>query len=320
MLCQVLRLRWKTAARTSSHVATCNHMQPLAATCPAATCSHLQPLAATCSHLQPLAATCSFLQPLAATCSHWQVAASGCFFENQIAHLLRPQWTIALKCSLNILHHITSVIFYWTLHPCLQKQGPFGCEEGCRITSLAFAPRMRCFKSEHFTHSLVRSAKSSSELCRCAGQLRSWCHGKDSQTHKHNHSFAQEHYMARSAGFYPIGFSGLATANAWKKIEQRNHIFDHLCSCSALHLLFCKSVWRRIGFPSKGLHGIDLCELLVPWSRFCSFGVSCDDFLVQAQIMTKPLEMDVSMKIWRLNIWNHEKKSWPVLQNPDHSP
>ena len=205
-------------------------------------CSHKQPR----SHLQPRATTCSHLprshkQPLAATCSHWQVAASGCFFENQIAHLLRPQWTIALKCSLNILHHITSVIFYWTLHPCLQKQGPFGCEEGCRITSLAFAPRMRCFKSEHFTHSLVRSAKSSSELCRCAGQLRSWCHGKDSQTHKHNHSFAQEHYMARSAGFYqfyPIGFSGLATANAWKKIEQRNHIFDHLCSCSALHLLF----------------------------------------------------------------------------------
>ena len=153
MLCQVLRLRWKTAARTSSHVATCNHVQPLAATCPAATSNHLQ--------------------PLAATGSHWQVAASGCFFENQIAHLLRPQWTIALKCSLNILHHITSVIFYWTLHPCLQKQGPFGCEEGCRITSLAFAPRMRCFKSEHFTHSLVRSAKSSSELCRCAGQLRS---------------------------------------------------------------------------------------------------------------------------------------------------
>ena len=163
---------------TSSHLqplaATCSHLQPLAVTCShlqplAATSSHLQPLAATCSHLQPLAVTCSHLQPLAATGKWLQVAASGCFFENQIAHLLRPQWTIAL----NILHHITSVIFYWTLHPCLQKQGPFGCEEGSRITSLAFAPRMRCFKSEHFTHSLVRSAKSSSELCRCAGQLRS---------------------------------------------------------------------------------------------------------------------------------------------------
>ena len=171
MLCQVLRLRWKTAARTSSHVATCNHMQPLAATCPAATCSHLQPL------LQPLAATCSFLQPLAATCSHWQVAASGCFFENQIAHLLRPQWTIALKCSLNILHHITSVIFYWTLHPCLQKQGPFGCEEGCRITSLAFAPRMRCFKKRAFyslpgekRQELIRAL----QVCRTAPLLMPW--------------------------------------------------------------------------------------------------------------------------------------------------
>ena len=71
--------------------ATCRHLQslapqPEAATCPAATSSHLQRLAATCSHLPR-----SHKQPLAATCSHWQVAASGCFFENQIAHLLRPQ-------------------------------------------------------------------------------------------------------------------------------------------------------------------------------------------------------------------------------------
>ena len=78
MLCQVLRLRWKTAARTSSHVATCNHMQPLAATCPAATCSHLQPLAATCSHLQLLAATCSHLQPLASGCKWLLFWKSNC--------------------------------------------------------------------------------------------------------------------------------------------------------------------------------------------------------------------------------------------------
>ena len=94
-----------------------------------------QPLAATCSHLQPLAATCSYLaatwQPLAqaATCSHSQtLAPSGCskwlpsgcwskwlleqvaakwrfFFENQIAHLLRPQCRlINIKQVLNSLH------------------------------------------------------------------------------------------------------------------------------------------------------------------------------------------------------------------------
>ena len=110
------------------------HLQPLAATWQtldkaatwqplAATCSHLQPLAPTCSHLQPLgshlAATCSSShlaatwQPLAATCSHSQtLAPSGCskwlpsglFFENPIAHLLRPQ------CKLiNIKHVLNSL-------------------------------------------------------------------------------------------------------------------------------------------------------------------------------------------------------------------
>ena len=92
--------------------------QPLAATC-----SHLQPLAATCSYLaatwQPLAqaATCSHLQPLADTCPKWlqQVAAKWLleqvaakwrfFFENQIAHLLRPQCRlINIKQVLNSLH------------------------------------------------------------------------------------------------------------------------------------------------------------------------------------------------------------------------
>ena len=89
-----------------------------------------QPLAATCSHLQPLAATWQPLgshllkQPLAATCSHSQtLAPSGCskwlpsgcwskwlpsgvfFFENQIAHLLRPQCRlINIKQVLNSLH------------------------------------------------------------------------------------------------------------------------------------------------------------------------------------------------------------------------
>ena len=124
LLFQVLRLRWKTAAQTSSHVATCNRLQPLAATCPsshlqlqAATCNLLKPLAqaATCSHLQPFAATSSHLpkQPLAATCttcSHWQVAASGCFFENQIAHLLRPQGT---NCKTNCKKFNSQIRLSW---------------------------------------------------------------------------------------------------------------------------------------------------------------------------------------------------------------
>ena len=129
----------KENCRSFSRIATCSnsHLQPLAQ---AATCSHLQPFAqaATCSHLQPLAATCSHLpkqplgrhlqplaatwqtldkaatwQPLAATCSHSQtLAPSGCskwlpsglFFENPIAHLLRPQ------CKLiNIKHVLNSL-------------------------------------------------------------------------------------------------------------------------------------------------------------------------------------------------------------------
>ncbi len=54
---------------SSDRIATCSHLQPLAATCPS---SHLQLQEATCNHLPPLAqaATCSHLQPLAATCSH----------------------------------------------------------------------------------------------------------------------------------------------------------------------------------------------------------------------------------------------------------
>ena len=116
--------------------ATCSHLHPLAATCQSShladTCSHLQPLGRHLtkqplgSHLQPLAATCSHLQPLgshvlkqplgshlAATCSHSQtLAPSGCskwlpsglFFENPIAHLLRPQ------CKLiNIKHVLNSL-------------------------------------------------------------------------------------------------------------------------------------------------------------------------------------------------------------------
>ena len=127
-------------AATCSHLqplaAICSggHLQP-----PAATCSHLQPLGshrhltATCSHLAApwqsshLAATCSHLQPLgshvlkqplgshlaAATCSHSQtLAPSGCskwlpsglFFENPIAHLLRPQ-----RKLINIKHVLNSL-------------------------------------------------------------------------------------------------------------------------------------------------------------------------------------------------------------------
>ena len=80
-----------------------------------------QPLSATCSHLQllgsHLAATCSsshlLKQPLAATCSHSQtLAPSGCskwlpgglFFENPIAHLLRPQCRL-----INIEHVLNSL-------------------------------------------------------------------------------------------------------------------------------------------------------------------------------------------------------------------
>ena len=124
-----------------AQAATCSHLQPFAQ---AATCSHLQPLAATCSHLpkqplgrhlqplaatwqtldkaatwQPLAATCSHLAAtcssshLAATCSHSQtLAPSGCskwlpsglFFENPIAHLLRPQ-----RKLINIKHVLNSL-------------------------------------------------------------------------------------------------------------------------------------------------------------------------------------------------------------------
>ena len=113
------------------HTCLSSHLQPLAATC-----SHLQPLAATCSHLQPLAATCSHLpaatsshkQPQAATCSHLQplaqaatspsshlpkqplVAASGCFFENQIAHLLRPQGT---NCKTNCKKFNSQIRLSW---------------------------------------------------------------------------------------------------------------------------------------------------------------------------------------------------------------
>ena len=108
--------------------ATCSHLQPLAATC-----SHLQPLGATCSHLQatcpqPQAATSSHKQPLPTTCSHlpkqplpqaatcpsshlWlQVAASGCFFENQIAHLLRPQGT---NCKTNCKKFNSQIRLSW---------------------------------------------------------------------------------------------------------------------------------------------------------------------------------------------------------------
>ena len=140
--CSNSHLQPLAQAATCSHLlrrplaATCSHLpkqplgrhlQPLAATWQtldkaatwqplAATCSHLQPLAPTCSHLQPLgshlAATCSSSH-LAATCSHSQtLAPSGCskwlpsglFFENPIAHLLRPQ------CKLiNIKHVLNSL-------------------------------------------------------------------------------------------------------------------------------------------------------------------------------------------------------------------
>ena len=98
----------------SSHLAaTCqsSHLEPLgshlAATCShlAATCSHLaatcsgshvqatwQPLAATHLLRQPLGSHSLTLAPSAAWASGCQVAACGCLFENQIAHLLRPQW------------------------------------------------------------------------------------------------------------------------------------------------------------------------------------------------------------------------------------
>ena len=64
------------------------------------TCSHKQPQAATSSHKQPQAATSNHKQPLAATCIHWQVAASGCFFENQLARLVRPQWDSSSNASM----------------------------------------------------------------------------------------------------------------------------------------------------------------------------------------------------------------------------
>ena len=122
-------------AATCSHLqpfaqaATCSHLQPLAATCQSShladTCSHLQPLGRHLtkqplgSPLQPLAATCSHLAAtcssshLAATCSHSQtLAPSGCskwlpsglFFENPIAHLLRPQ-----RKLINIKHVLNSL-------------------------------------------------------------------------------------------------------------------------------------------------------------------------------------------------------------------
>ena len=112
---------WQTLAATCSHLPKQplgRHLQPLAATWQtldkAAT---WQPLAATCSHLQPLGSHV-LKQPLgshlAATCSHSQtLAPSGCskwlpgglFFENPIAHLLRPQRKlINIKHVLNSLH------------------------------------------------------------------------------------------------------------------------------------------------------------------------------------------------------------------------
>ena len=133
--CSNSHLQPLAQAATCSHLlrrplaATCSHLQPLAATCQSShladTCSHLQPLgrhltkqplgspfqplAATCSHL---AATCSSSH-LAATCSHSQtLAPSGCskwlpgglFFENPIAHLLRPQ-----RKLINIKHVLNSL-------------------------------------------------------------------------------------------------------------------------------------------------------------------------------------------------------------------
>ena len=126
-------------AATCSHLlrrplaATCSHLQPLAATCQSShladTCSHLQPLGRHLtkqplgSPLQPLAATwqpraqAATTQPLgshlAATCSHSQTLApsscskwlpSGLFFENPIAHLLRPQ-----RKLINIKHVLYSL-------------------------------------------------------------------------------------------------------------------------------------------------------------------------------------------------------------------
>ena len=80
-----LILQGKTVARTSSHVPTCSHLQPLAVSSgylqlQAATCSYKQPLAATSSHLQLQAATWNHLPPLAqaATCSHLQPFAATC--------------------------------------------------------------------------------------------------------------------------------------------------------------------------------------------------------------------------------------------------
>ena len=112
---------WKNAVREKSSFFKFSRVGPfgLVFAVQAATCGHLQPLAATCGHLpqQPLAATCGHsigckwlqvtllwkfqilpvatcpsghLRPLAAT----RVAASGCFFEFQIARVLRPQWIL----------------------------------------------------------------------------------------------------------------------------------------------------------------------------------------------------------------------------------
>ena len=140
--CSNSHLQPLAQAATCSHLqpfaqaATCSHLQPLAATCshlPKQPLGrHLQPLAATWQTLdkaatwQPLPATCSHLQPLgshvlkqplgshlAATCSHSQtLAPSGCskwlpgglFFENPIAHLLRPQ-----RKLINIKHVLNSL-------------------------------------------------------------------------------------------------------------------------------------------------------------------------------------------------------------------
>ena len=133
--CSNSHLQPLAQAATCSHLlrrplaATCSHLQPLAATCQSShladTCSHLQPLGRHLtkqplgSPLEPLAATCSHLAAtcssshLAATCSHSQtLAPSGCskwlpsglFFENPIAHLLRPQ-----RKLINIKHVLNSL-------------------------------------------------------------------------------------------------------------------------------------------------------------------------------------------------------------------
>lgn len=98
--CTSSRLQPLAVTGSHLHPLTCSQLQPLAATPLAATCTCKQPLAtmctsshlqATCSQLQLQAATCSHLQPPAANGKRLQVAASGCFFDYQIAHLLRPQ-------------------------------------------------------------------------------------------------------------------------------------------------------------------------------------------------------------------------------------